>query len=268
LKDRLALCRQYLSIPAKFADRVAGVDDQSMRILHVRRHRNKLRTGHLKGNRFSVLVRGVRAEALDRAHAIQQHIAQHGFPNYFGEQRFGSAFQTVQTGIALLRGDTGAKDLPPGSRRFSLRFAISAVQSLLFNAALGARMNDGLTQTVLLGDVMQVTATGGLFVVRDVEREQDRCDRRETAIAGPMFGPKMKQPEEEVATRERDILDRYGLGADAFLKYRRLSSGTRRPYLGWPEALSIELHEDGLLFSFALRPGTYATVLLREFMQV
>ncbi len=42
----------------------------------------------------------------------------------------------------------------------------------------------------LSGDVMAKLPFGGMFVVEDVEREQQRFDLRETVTAGPIFGRK------------------------------------------------------------------------------
>ena len=267
LKDRVGVCRQFISIPADRAERVADVDDDSIRVLNVRRHRNKLRTGHLKGNAFSILVRDVCNDAIVRASAIQERVLQKGFPNYYGEQRFGDDCQTAQTGIDLLQGRLRTEDLPPRRRRFLLRFSLSAAQSLLFNAALKNRLSDDLLWTVLPGDVMQVTESGGIFVAEDVLREQERFEVRETVVTGPIFGPKMRQPQGDVAARERELLDEFAVDDDAFRRFSRLTRGTRRPYVVWPEDLSITPQEGGLQFRFKLPAGTYATTLLREFLR-
>lgn len=267
LKDRAAVARQYISIPAGNAEHVDAIQNDSVRLLHARRHGNKLRTGHLKGNKFSILVRDVCHDALSHARVVESHVQKHGFPNYFGEQRFGANSETFQTGVKLLRGTLRSGDLPRSQRRFLLRFSISAVQSMLFNAALRDRINDDLWQTVLSGDVMQVVETGGLFVVEDRNVEQDRFDVRETVVTGPIFGLKMKQPAGEVAGREEAILDEFEFGIDDFGKFPRLSRGARRPYVVWPADLSVEPEDDGLRFCFALPRGCYATTLLREFMR-
>ena len=58
---------------------------------------------------------------------------------------------------------------------------------MLFNAALAERLRDGLLSTVLAGDVMQVTASGGKFVAEVVAIEQPRLDVGEIAVTGPIF---------------------------------------------------------------------------------
>jgi len=137
----------------------------------------------------------------------------------------------------------------------------------LFNDALAARIREGSVHRVLPGEVMQVTASGGLFVTEDPIVEQARFDRREIVNTGPMFGPKMKQPLEELANKELQLLEAWGLRSADFERYKKLTQGTRRAYLVWPEELKFTAEPEGLRFQFSLPTGSYATVLLREFQK-
>lgn len=267
LKDRRAVTRQYVSIPARAEPRIAAVETDSIRILRSARHGNKLRTGHLKGNRFSILVRDVVPDAAARAEAIVERIRSLGFPNYFGEQRFGREGETLSLGFDLLRGTKKPRDLQGGNARFLLRLALSAVQSHLFNEALAERLTDGLLHRVLTGDVMEVVASGGKFISEDAQAEQERFDRREIVTTGPMFGPKMKSPTGVPAERESRLLERHGLTSVDFIRFQKLTSGTRRPYLIWPQELVVTPAPEGHRFRFMLPSGTYATTLLREFQK-
>src|SRR5690606_12839938 len=51
LKDRRAVTRQFVSVPARAIDRIEAAGSESIRILAATRHGNKLRSGHLRGNR-------------------------------------------------------------------------------------------------------------------------------------------------------------------------------------------------------------------------
>lgn len=267
LKDRQAVTRQFLSVPATCEDRIAAIETDSIRVLDAQRHRNKLKTGHLRGNRFEVVVRDVGDDALDRANAICRRLARHGFPNYFGAQRFGHDNRTLNTGLQLLRGEITQKKLPFKRRRFLLRLSLSAAQSSLFNNVLAERVRDRFAARVLPGDVMQVTETGGLFVVEDVATEQLRFDAGETAVTGPLFGPKMKQPAAEAAQRELAVLAETGLTLDDFRRYAKLTPGTRRPLLVRPAHLAVEEVDGAIRVRVELPAGVYATVLLREVMK-
>src|SRR3990172_1451840 len=109
LKDRRAVTRQYISVPTRFEDRTDALGTDRIRVLEARRHRNKLRTGHLKGNRFSILVRAVEPQADSRATEIGRRIERVGFPNYFGSQRYGREGETLALGWQLLKGSKEAR---------------------------------------------------------------------------------------------------------------------------------------------------------------
>jgi tRNA pseudouridine13 synthase len=105
LKDARALARQTLSIDGVEPEQVAGLELPGVRILWVNRHRNKLKMGHLAGNRFSIRVRDVGADAMPVARAVLDVLSRRGVPNTFGPQRFGVRANSHRLGLALLRGD-------------------------------------------------------------------------------------------------------------------------------------------------------------------
>jgi len=267
MKDRQAVTRQMVSVPARCLPLAESFAHEQIRILEIHRHRHKLRAGHLKGNRFSILLRDVAPNSQELARSIGDQLSKTGVPNFFGDQRFGRDAETLKLGLALLQGTKSPGSIPRARRKFLLRLALSAVQSALFNRALVERMSDGLVWQVLAGDVMQVVASGGPFVVVDPAIEQQRFDAREIVISGPLFGPKMKQPADEVARRESRLLVAAGIPPEAFERYSKLTPGTRRPYLVWPEGLAISSEPAGIRLEFSLPSGCYATIVLREFQK-
>ncbi len=278
MKDTHAVTRQFVSVPRHVEERLSAIDNDSIRLLSATPHRNKLKTGHLKGNRFVILLRDARGHgetadaALSQAQVIADRLRQTGVPNYFGSQRFGNKNSTLKLGLKLLTEARSPSDMPRESaklnRRFLHRLALSAGQSWLFNQILAERLSEGLLHTLMLGDVMQVCASGGLFDVRDLAVEQPRFDAHETVVTGPMFGPKMKPTLHEPALREQRVLKAAGLTMDAFRRFGDLTDGTRRPMLVWLNDLQVTSTLDGLLFEFSLPSGAYATVVLREFMKL
>jgi tRNA pseudouridine13 synthase len=105
LKDSDAVTRQYLSIEHVSMSEIQGLTLENLHVLDAAYHRNKLKVGHLKGNRFRIRVRDTRPGALDRAEAVLAQLARRGIPNFFGPQRFGLFGNTHRLGQALLRRD-------------------------------------------------------------------------------------------------------------------------------------------------------------------
>jgi tRNA pseudouridine13 synthase len=260
LKDRHAVTRQWVSVPKEAEPHLGRLDGDGIRVLKTGRHTNKLKPGHLRGNAFRILIRG--AARLDSVDAILARIREQGLPNYYGPQRFGRDGSTVELGLQCLAGKA-----PRRIRPFLFRFALSAVQSLLFNDYLSRRLRDGLYRTVLDGDVMAKWPFGGLFVARDVPAEQARFDARETVTAGPMFGSKTFRSEGLAAEREAAVLRDNGMTPASFGGFGKLVLGTRRHNLVYLTDLTAGWEADGLRLGFTLPAGSYATVLLREVMK-
>jgi tRNA pseudouridine13 synthase len=265
LKDRHAVTRQMVSVPAQAEPRLNQLDGDGIRLLNVSRHGNKLKPGHLHGNRFRILARDVCADAGERLPALVERLRRDGLANFYGAQRFGREGETVRLGMALLRQEPPPVDGKTNSRNpFLRKLALSAAQSALFNHCLVCRMQDGLMRRVLPGDVMARWPFGGLFVAEDVAREQGRLEAREIVPAGPMFGRKMFRATHEASEREEKVLQDAGLTAQAFGAFGKLLTGTRRHNLVYVDDLSANQEAEGVRLSFTLPAGSYATVLLRE----
>lgn len=261
IKDRRAVTRQWVSVPAKVAEpNLPQLEGDGIKVLNVTKHNNKLRSGHLKGNRFEILVRDA-----DRAVPVEpmlELIQKNGMPNYYGSQRFGRDGETLQLGWNMLTGQQVKARNP-----FLKKLALSAGQSHLFNQVLAKRMQDGLFRTALMGDVMAKWPAGGMFTSSDPVTEQTRFDAREIVHAGPMFGKKTFATTGIAFEREQAILAESGLPSDAFDRFGQLLQGTRRHNLVYIDDLSAEWTEEGLKLKFTLPSGSYATVLLAEIMK-
>ncbi len=257
-KDRYAVTRQWFSLEGVAPERVRGFELPDARVLEARAHPHKLRTGQLRANRFEIVLRTDSRVDLAPLEVRAETLRRRGLPNRYGDQRFGRDGDNAERARQLL-----ASNRPPRDRR-AARFLVSALQAELFNAVLEARGDD--YDSVRPGDLARVEASGGLFWVDDLAREQDRAARFEISATGPIVGPKMRRPRDEVDALERTIYRRYGLPDPEALRWPRglRARGTRRPLRVRPEALRLSPLGDGpgLLLSCALPPGAYVTVLL------
>ncbi|MHB1356025.1 MAG: tRNA pseudouridine(13) synthase TruD [Anaerolineae bacterium] len=108
LKDAHAISRQRLSVESIAPERLLAIKVPQLKVLWAERHRNRLKIGHLRGNRFVVRIRQVLPDSLERATAILDIIARRGLPNGYGLQRFGSRGQTHLLGRSLVLNDLEA----------------------------------------------------------------------------------------------------------------------------------------------------------------
>jgi tRNA pseudouridine13 synthase len=159
-------------------------------------------------------------------------------------------------GARLLRGEVRLKD------RRKARFAISALQSAVFNDVLDTRPA-GIGE-LELGDVAMLHGSGGQFLVEDVEREQPRAVAFEISPTGPIFGNRVIEPAGEVAIREKAALESRGI---CLAELRPPSGirlrGARRALRVRPNNARIRDFSGGFWLDFELPPGSYATVLIR-----
>ena len=77
-KDRYAVTRQFCSIPKRLAINTEKLNSDDVTVLSVTPHNNKLKTGHLKGNRFQITLRSHRARPLTRH--VQAVLARTSLP--------------------------------------------------------------------------------------------------------------------------------------------------------------------------------------------
>ncbi len=275
MKDRRALTTQTISLHAPRGTTAADVASRALSaavpgvtVHEAAPHGNKLKPGHLLGNRFTIAVRGVPAARAAEVAASLERAAHEGVPNAFGEQRFGAAGDNADRALAWLRGqDRGPRD------RNLLRLLWSSLQSAVFNAVLDARVQDGTWATPIEGDLLKLRVTGGLFVCSDVQTDRERAMTGEVSPTGPIVGVSMRTAEGAAAELEKRVTDAVlGEGTD-LAKTRALGEGSRRALRLWIEGLRVEdaiaddPSESGnrtacLRVHFVLPKGAYATTVL------
>lgn len=275
MKDKRAITTQTISVRVPrgtavvdVVERARRLDLHGIRVLEATPHGNKLKPGHLSGNRFEIVVRGISRDRFDEAGRSLDAIARDGVPNAFGEQRFGAAGDNAHRALAWFRGtERGPRD------RRALRFLWSSLQSAVFNAVLEARVNDRTWALPLQGDWLKLRDSGGLFLCEDIGVDRERAGKGEVSPTGPIIGPRMRWPEGAPAALERMITDQIlGAGAD-LSRTRALGEGSRRALRIWAQDLrwaQCPADEDDderaptacMRVSFVLPKGAYATTVL------
>lgn len=259
LKDRQAVARQWFSLPA--ATPLAELEIPGARVLAMSRHGHKLRSGALRGNRFWIRLRGARDRpALE---PLLDLLVACGVPNWFGPQRFGRRGDNAILGAALIGIGTHPVAAKAGRDAFLRKMALSALQSELFNRLLAARVREARLAALESGDVVLVPEDQRPFVARD-DSLGARVAAFEAAVTGPMFGSKMLAAEGAPGARELQALEAAGLQHEDFARGGRELRGTRRPYRFKLAGVDLREDEEGLMLSFDLPAGGYATSILRE----
>lgn len=261
-KDKNAVTTQTFSLHLPLSIRLDAIqqimDTMPFEIIQIRRHRNKIKTGHVTANRFKIIVSQPVSDARIKAHAIADFLRQYGAANYYGPQRFGWQMRNLDRAQQLIqkgRAGRGKRD----------QFMVSALQSALFNMWLKQRIESGLFNVVIEGDVVRKTDTGGMFIVDDTAEAALRFAARRIVTTGPIYGHKMMAAVGRAGELEERILQSLGLDPHLFITLK--APGSRRPAQLLLEDLDISSVAEGLLFCFTLPSGAYATTVLREFLR-
>jgi tRNA pseudouridine13 synthase len=261
MKDRHAITRQWFSLPWKVGQDPEFADPgiEGVRVLKATLHEKKLRRGILQGNRFRLRLRQLQGDVTGLAERIQQIDAQ-GVPNYFGPQRFGFGGANVQRAVHWL--EQGGR-LPRDKRSIYL----SALRSYLFNQVLAERVNSGNWNRLLPGELAMLDGTHSIFLCNPLDETlQQRCRDFDLHPTGPLPGRSGMQPVDAALATEQAVLQSY---ADSIARLADFGVDAERRSLRLRvQELSWDLQQDELLLEFRLPAGAYATVVLRELVNV
>lgn len=264
MKDKHAVTTQWLSVPTTAKVEPARWElPPEVRLLEVTRHDNKLRTGHLLGNRFRIRLVELEAGSSlrERAQRVRDALLAQGLYNCFGAQRFGIAGQNLERAFKF------ARDKGRSRNRFEAKLYPSVLQSEAFNRYLHRRKALGF-EKLIEGEVVRLDGSGAHFVVEDASREQPRYEAGDLHLTGPLFGPKCRPASGLGLELEEETLSELGIDLELRAALSRHAPGTRRDLLVRLGSLGVEVEsESSLVLEFELPAGSYATQLVREFTQ-
>lgn len=280
LKDKSALTTQYISIPKSAQAKLDNLEENNIKILSSTLHNNKIRIGHLKGNRFFIRLKKVAKNDIHKISQVLEKIKTYGMPNYFGYQRFGKFGNNYLEGKALLEGKKRIRDKKLAT------FLISSYQSHLFNTWLSRRIAlsklvDDFSQKelkealklsmlpeiqdyehlysqphpfkLLKGELMHHYPFGKLFLLENKDNEAQRFLQKDIVPCGVLCGKKIALPTDDAL--------KYQI---AFMDNLVKEIGSHRFCWVFPQELEYRYIEEKahLELSFYLPKGSYATVLL------
>ncbi len=277
LKDKNAMTIQCISMPKTFEEKIRNFDHPQIKFLKIEYHNNKVRVGHLKGNRFFIRLKRV----LERDHLKLQNILdlieKYGMPNYFGVQRFGIDGDNYLKGKQICDGT-----LKVTNSKLSQMY-LNAYQSISFNEWLSKRIElsklieafepkeitdrvgiDVATLKelkaqkhpfkVLEGDVMEHYPYGKIFYAEDVDSEAEKFFLKDRVPTGLLAGKKAKLAI-GLAKKFEEEFDK-----------KTIVDGTRRYAWVFPSEIKSKYDDEKNHFEveFVLPKGSYATELIRE----
>ena len=282
LKDKDGMTTQYISIHKNYESKLENFHHENIKIISKTYHNNKIRIGHLKGNRFFIRVKRVNKIDAKKLQNGLKTLSSEGFPNFFGYQRFGRDGDNYIVGKEILEGKRRER------KRKMKNFFISAYQSYLFNTWLSNRLKighilEGFSDKeaakslgfsidlvkelkkqkrffkVFKGDVAHHYPAGKAFVCEDLEAELERFDKEEITITGWLPGGRSMRCEGFAKELEDEVCAK----AEPYLNQM---DGARRFAWVFLKDVEYEYKEDENWFEmhFTLPKGSYATVVLEE----
>jgi len=273
LKDRHGITSQWFSLQLpqrRDKDSINAALPPELRVLDAHWHSRKLRTGALSGNAFTITLRHIEGDK-KAAETVLESIRLHGFPNYFGAQRFGrNGHNILQARKSLSSGR-----LPRQRHRRGL--LLSAARSFLFNQILAHRIHQGCWDRVIAGDVLQLSGSRSRFVAGETREElaqlQHRLETRDLHPTAPLWGQGAPASLHEAhqlelaAVSAQEALCR-GLESAGLKQDRRaIRCVPENLQWQWLGAESEPAAQPVLQLRFRLPAGSYATELLAELGQ-
>ena len=274
LKDKHAVTIQHISLPRKYEDRLSSFEHPQIKILDRFYHNNKIRVGHLKGNKFWMRFKRVKNAQRVKLDTLLKWIAANGMPNYFGVQRFGNSGTNYLEGKALVDGKIKIRD------RKKREFLISSYQSYLFNQLLAKRVElSNLLESFKEQEVESIFnfPKGSLKGVKNQENffklldgdlymhyPYGRIFYEELEVAQSRFLQKDISPTGLIAGKKVKYAQSLAFELEKLYDYKINQQGSRRYFWVFPEIekKSFISEEGWYELKFYLPKGSYATVLV------
>ena len=264
MKDRRAVTTQAFTVKVTGRDEPdwsllnSDDDGEQIEVVSVAQHQRKLKRGDLAGNHFVITLRQIEGEQAEIEQRLEQ-IRERGFPNYFGEQRFGFDGNNLQQAAKMFRREIKVKD------RSKRGIYLSAVRSYLFNRLLMLRVEADNWDRVIDGDwVWTEEDPRGFTFDRSNTQHNELFEQGKLLSAGPLWGDGRPLTQGDAYQFEQKIAEQESLWIEG-LRAARMDQSRRSLRVGLDDLQWKWDGIDRLTLEFTLPAGSYATSLLREF---
>jgi tRNA pseudouridine13 synthase len=262
LKDRNATTRQWFSIhlPGRDNPTLEELNSNGVRALEFTRNLRKLRRGCHYGNRFTIRLRDC-SFTKEAAARRWQAIVDRGVPNFFGPQRFGHDGGNIELAKRFMAGEVEVRDR-------SLRgILISATRSFIFNACVARRMELGVWDVPMDGEVFGFADKRSLVIPENLRGDEfERVRNGTLELTSPLWGEGESLSRGQVHELEESVGQSYPEIIEGLKRFNLRKE--RRVIRLRPELSDLEWESDTtLVLRFNLPSGTYATTVLRELAQ-
>ena len=279
LKDKNATTIQYISLPKNREKELnKNLTTEKIDILERTYNKAPIKIGHLKGNRFSIVLHEVSEKDAKFFNTTAKRMQKEGIPNYYGYQRFGEDSRSYLQGKEIAHSGKKLK----GSKE---KLLVSAYQSYLYNRWLGSRVKlssviasnkvDTAARKLkyplelvkilakqpqffklFLGDHIIAYPYGKTNFVKDMQQSAQAFGQKKVSPTGLLCG----------ANADRSKSDAYYLEEEFDDTELNSLKGDRRFAWIWPKDVESIHNNDTkkLTVEFYLPKGSYATTFLEE----
>ncbi len=279
LKDKNATTIQYISLPKKYEKELnKNLTTEKIEILERTYNKAPIKIGHLKGNRFSIILHHINEKDAKFFNTTAKMMQSKGIPNYYGYQRFGEDSRSYLQGKEIALSGKKLK----GSKE---KLLVSAYQSHLFNKWLSQRVklstiigtnsvSDAAKKLkyppelvkvlakqpqlfkLFLGDIIMPYPYGKTNFVKDMQHASQLFSQKKISPTGLLCG----------ANALRAKSDAYHLEEPYDDTELSALKGDRRFAWIWPTEVETTYASEAkkLTVGFYLPKGSYATTFLEE----
>ncbi|MFA6255572.1 MAG: tRNA pseudouridine(13) synthase TruD [Candidatus Absconditabacterales bacterium] len=293
LKDKKAITRQRICIYKSALKKLGGEKaflesiGEVAKVLKTGRHTTPIGMTTPIQNSFYIRLRAnkkLSEKEKDISNRKILSLCKKGFPNLFGNQRFGIEGKNPQQGSDILQGKLKLQD------KKDIVFKIQAYASSIFNEYVHTRTKKGLQ--ILEGDIVIDIAnhkkhqfgiyqadTKTVKLFDDTQKNEQffrypsnlkgeiPFNAEKMMITGPVIGYNLLlAPKNSFAgNKEQGLLDKNGISEKSLKLCKEYKIfGIRRPIWVFPQKVHIQFQQDDILLNFTLPSGSYASIIIDE----